>query len=210
MTTSLPGVLMLFLAGSVAGPPIAWGVSRFDGAASAPRAWIAAALPLILLLEAAFAPRAHWLAGGILAGILLMIASVDALTLHIPDLLSVPLAAIGLFLGSPGRTSLGDGLLGAAVGFLVLAGLSWAYRTVRGREGLGLGDAKLLGAGGAWVGWQGLPTILLVAAGVGFLTLAVRTLRRGRDSLTEGFAFGPALAAGVWLAWLLAARQGTV
>jgi leader peptidase (prepilin peptidase)/N-methyltransferase len=184
------------------------GVSRFEGAADAPRVWIAAALPLILLLEAIFAPRAHWLAGGILASMLLMIASVDALTLRIPDLLSLPLAAIGLVLGSRTQSSLTDGLLGAVLGFLVLAGLSWAYSAARDRDGLGLGDAKLFGAGGAWVGWQGLPTILLLAAGGGFLILAVRTLRRGRGALAEGFAFGPALAAGVWLAWLLAARQG--
>lgn len=208
MKASLLDVLMLVLVGGAAGLPLAWMASRFEGARRACGGWLAAILPLILLTEALVTQPSHWLAGGVLAGILLMIAAVDALTFRIPDLLCLPLVAIGLAAGSVVQASLADRLIGAAAGFLVLAGLAWAYRAVRAREGLGLGDAKLLAAGGAWVGWQGLPTILLLAAGGGFLMLAAMVLRRGRGALTEAFAFGPALAGGIWVAWLLAAGQG--
>ena len=208
MKASPLDVLLLVLVGAAAGFPLVWAASRFEGAGGARRGWLAAILPLILLTEAAFASPAHWLAGGILASFLLMIAIVDALTFRIPDLLSLPLIAIGLAASAIARADLRDRLIGAALGFLVLATLAWAYRAVRGREGLGLGDAKLLAAGGAWVGWQALPTILLLAAGGGLLMAAGAMLRRGRGALGEAFAFGPALAGGLWVAWLLAARHG--
>jgi leader peptidase (prepilin peptidase) / N-methyltransferase len=208
MKASLLGVLLLVLVGAAAGLPLVWAASRFEGAGGVRRGWLAAILPLLLLMEAVFTPPSHWLAGGVLACILLMIAAVDALTFRIPDLLSLPLIAIGLAAGAIAGADLGDRVIGAALGFLVLAALAWAYRALRGREGLGLGDAKLLAAGGAWVGWQALPTILLLAAGGGLLMAAVAVLRRGREALAEAFAFGPALAGGVWVAWLLAARHG--
>ena len=72
------------------------------------------------------------------------------------------------------------------------------YRRLRGREGMGLGDAKLLGAAGAWVGWQGLAGVLLIAAVTGLATAVV--LRR--TSLSDALPFGPFLALGIWLTWL--------
>src|SRR3546814_12547732 len=57
-----------------------------------------------------------------------------------------------------------DRIIGAVAGYGALLGISGGYRLFRGREGLGLGDVKLLGALGAWFGWQALPFILLFAA----------------------------------------------
>jgi leader peptidase (prepilin peptidase)/N-methyltransferase len=208
MKASLLDVLLLVVVGAAAGLPLVWAASRFEGAGGARRGWLAAMLPLILLVEGVVTSPVHWLAGAILAGVLLMIAIVDALTFRIPDVLSLPLIAIGLAAGAIARADLADRLIGVVLGFAVLWALGWAYRAGRGREGLGLGDAKLLAAGGAWVGWQALPVILLLAAGGGLLMVAAAVLRRGRGALTEAFAFGPALAGGVWVAWLLAARQG--
>jgi leader peptidase (prepilin peptidase) / N-methyltransferase len=205
-----PVVLIFAIVGAPAGLLLAWAVGRFEGAGEGRRAWLALALPLILALTAALTRPAQWPVGVALAVILLMISAVDALTLRIPDLLSLPLIALGLAVGSAGQATLMDRLAGAALGFLVLTALAWGYRALRGREGLGLGDAKLLAAGGAWVGWQGLPTILLLAAGGGFLLLAWGLLRRGGRAAADAIAFGPPLAAGIWVAWLLAAGQGAV
>ena len=71
-----------------------------------------------------------------------------------------------------------------------------------GREGLGLGDAKLFAAAGAWVSWEGLPSVLLLAA-AGALAWHLGAARWGGRRL-EGreLPFGPYLAAALWLVWL--------
>lgn len=92
------------------------------------------------------------------------------------------------------------------VGFAVFAFIAKLYRRIRGRDGLGLGDAKLLGALGAWVGWQGLPTVVLYAAGAGLLWALARSLvRPGRFKPLDPkqrLPFGPFLCLAGWLVWL--------
>lgn len=68
-----------------------------------------------------------------------------------------------------------DALIGAGAGYLGLAAVAAAFRSLRGRDGLGGGDPLLLGGIGAWLGWQVLPTILLFAALFG---LAYAVLQR--------------------------------
>jgi leader peptidase (prepilin peptidase)/N-methyltransferase len=72
------------------------------------------------------------------------------------------------------------------------------YRASRGTEGLGGGDIKLLGAGGAWVGWQALPWILLMSS-VGALAFSVAS---GRTVAHDRVPFGPFLAAALWVGWV--------
>ncbi|HVX58009.1 MAG TPA: A24 family peptidase, partial [Candidatus Saccharimonadales bacterium] len=69
-------------------------------------------------------------------------------------------------------------------------------------EGIGLGDAKLLAAAGAWVGWEGLPSVVLLAALGGLLFVLGRSLRRRTMSATDRIAFGTCLCGGLWLVWL--------
>jgi leader peptidase (prepilin peptidase)/N-methyltransferase len=138
-------------------------------------------------------------AGVVLGATLLAIAVVDFRTYRIPDWLSLPLVAAGLAwiaLTEPERWS--AHLVGAAAGYLSLAGFGALYFRLRRREGLGLGDAKLFSAGGAWLGWQALPLVLAVAAVAGLMfALAI-----GRRSAAP-VAFGPWLALGIWLGWLV-------
>ncbi len=117
-----------------------------------------------------------------LGWILLTLAALDARHYWLPDALTLPLAALGLTVG-PWVTgvSFTDALIGAAAGYGALLTVALGYRALRGREGLGLGDAKLLGALGGWFGWQALPLILLGASllGLGW-ALAVALASRGR------------------------------
>lgn len=134
---------------------------------------------------------------------LLALAWIDWEHFRLPDALTLPLLLAGL-----GATLLLDPeaapehAAAAALGYLALRGLALAYRALRGREGMGAGDAKLLAAAGAWVGMAALPTVVLGAALLGIgLALAAR-LRGQAVTRTTPVPFGPGLCAALWLAWL--------
>ena len=134
-----------------------------------------------------------------LAAMLIAIAILDLRTRRIPDTFSLPLAGAGLgwtaWIDPP---ALPSHLLGALIGYASLAAFGAVYFHKRGREGLGLGDAKLFAAGGAWIGWQSLPLVLLTASVSGLLyAFATRRLRAD-----EHLAFGPWIALGIWIGWL--------
>lgn len=141
--------------------------------------------------------------GALLGWQLLLLALLDAEQLWLPRMLTLPLIGSGLAIaGATGLAELVHRGLGAAVGFLGLALLGLAYRRLRGREGLGGGDAYLLAGGGAWVGWMGLPTILIWAAGGGLAYALVRALVRRPVRQDEQIPFGVFLGLGTWLTWL--------
>lgn len=101
----------------------------------------------------------------LLGWILLALAVLDGRHFWLPDALTLPLAFLGFVVGPyTTQTMMADRWIGAGVGYGALVVVSLSYRMLRGREGLGLGDAKLLGAIGAWIGWQALPFILLIAS----------------------------------------------
>lgn len=135
---------------------------------------------------------------------LLALALIDARHFLLPDALTLPIAMAGLAIaaldGLPGRVTLGESATGLAAGFAVFWGVGLVYRRLRGRTGLGLGDAKLLGAAGAWVGWAGLPGIVLLAAVSGLVSaLVLALIRRRRLGATTPVPFGVHLALGLWL-----------
>ncbi len=80
--------------------------------------------------------------------------------------------------------------------------MAWLYRRIRRRRGIGLGDAKLLAAIGAWVTWTGLPTVLLYAAVSGLVYAAAARLAGHRLGAASPIPFGPHLCLGGWLVWL--------
>lgn len=135
---------------------------------------------------------------------LLLIAVIDGEHFRLPDRLTLPLLATGgLAAMVLDQTAPLDALIGAAAGFAGLWLLALAYHGLRGRDGLGDGDPILLAAGGAWVGWIGLPSVLLWASAAGLSLVAARLLVGKRISATDRMPFGPCLAAGVWLTWML-------
>ncbi len=131
--------------------------------------------------------------------VLVAIAIIDLRTFRIPDALSLPLIPCGLAMALwlP-LMPFAAHLIGAVAGFALFAAIGlWYYRRT-GTEGLGLGDAKLFAAAGAWLGWQALPAVLLIAA-LGGLALALVQHRTGRHN---AIAFGPWLALGFWAVWV--------
>lgn len=157
----------------------------------------------IAIWSLAVVPPGPALTGCILGWTLLVLALIDQKHLRLPDVLTLPLIPLGLLAtGWLAPERLPDHLIGALAGYGLLWVTARAYSALRRREGLGLGDAKLLAAGGAWVGWTGLPGILLIAAtGALACTLLLRA-GRGMPARDEVIPFGPWLAAGIWLTWL--------
>ncbi|MCS6765437.1 MAG: A24 family peptidase [Candidatus Protistobacter heckmanni] len=172
-----------------------------------------ARLPLALrLLAAALAALLVWrigpgwqaLAALLLAWTLLALAASDWFFRLLPDAMTLPLLWAGLLanLAGVGFASLPDAVAGAAAGYLLPAAAAWAYRRLRGREGMYGGDFKLTAALCAWLGWQALPG-LLVLASAGGIGAALLRAARGKGGLGEPLAFGPFLAAAglINLAW---------
>ena len=73
-------------------------------------------------------------------------------------------------------------------GYLFLWAIYWLFKWLRGIEGIGFGDLKLLAALGAWMGWAALPQVVLFAAVTGAIVVAHRDYARphalrGADSV---------------------------
>ncbi|MCC8393915.1 A24 family peptidase [Paraburkholderia sp. MMS20-SJTR3] len=160
--------------------------------------------PLLELASAAFAtaalvvfgPTSMALAAFGLGAMLLTMSAIDIDTHLLPDSLTLPLLWAGLIVNFNGMfTNLHDAVLGAIVGYLALWAVHWLFLLVRGVEGMGYGDFKLLAALGAWLGWAALPQIVLIAAVAGAVVGLAATWR-GRMRFEEPLPFGPFLAAG--------------
>jgi leader peptidase (prepilin peptidase) / N-methyltransferase len=137
---------------------------------------------------------------------LFLLAALDVEHHWLPDRLTLPLIPAGLAVGWLGiGPPLEPRLIGALAGFVSLALIAWAYRKLRGREGLGGGDPKLFAAIGAWLGWSQLPFVLLGAGLIGLGAILVMRLR-GRDvAATDRLPLGTLLALAAWPIWLLIA-----
>jgi leader peptidase (prepilin peptidase)/N-methyltransferase len=139
-----------------------------------------------------------------LAAVLIALSIVDLREMRLPDVLTLPLIVAGPLLALAMEW---DGgvvwrIASAAAGFAALFAVAWGYRALRGRAGLGLGDAKLLAAAGAWLGMEALPSVMLWACGSALLAvLAAAAFRLPVDGSTR-IPFGPFLALGFWIVWL--------
>lgn len=134
---------------------------------------------------------------------LLALTFIDLDTQLLPDDITLPLLWLGLLANTFGvYTDLRSAVLGAVAGYLVLWTVYWGFRLIAKKEGMGYGDFKLLAAIGAWTGWQVLPAVILVAAGLGAVlgSIALWLARKGTDTRIP---FGPYLALGgiVGLLW---------
>ena len=133
---------------------------------------------------------------------LLVLAVIDLRTYLLPDILTLPLLWMGLLyqlLFQP--LMLPSAVIGAMAGYLILWSFYWLFKLLTGKEGMGFGDFKLLAALGAWLGWEMLPLLLIVSAGLGAiigLTLQA-TMPRLRG---QPMPFGPFLALAGWLGLL--------
>jgi leader peptidase (prepilin peptidase) / N-methyltransferase len=134
---------------------------------------------------------------------LLALGWIDLRRWLLPDALTLPLVLAGLAASLAfDPETLTARALGAAAGYTALSAIAWVYRRLRGREGLGGGDAKLFAAAGAWVGVGALPQVILIAAVAALFAALVLRLRGVRLGAASALPFGPLLAIATWLLWL--------
>lgn len=149
------------------------------------------------------------------AGVMVIIALVDYRCFTIPDWLSLPGIPVALLAGADAQgdsenLALLDHLaaaLGCGVAFYLLREVYWR---LRGREGLGLGDVKLMMLGGALVGTEFAPYIVVAACAGAFVYLAARLLAGSgeRIRLDTAIPFGTFLAPSIWAVWLCSTLIG--
>jgi leader peptidase (prepilin peptidase)/N-methyltransferase len=168
------------------------------------KAPISARYPMVEFLGGALAALVAWRFGysaALAAGLvyvwaLLALTFIDFDTQLLPDDITLPLLWLGLLVNGRGVfTDLGSAVLGAAGGYLVLWSVYWAFRLIAKKEGMGYGDFKLLAAIGAWTGWQVLPFVIVMSAGLGAVigSFLLWRAKQGRDTRIP---FGPYLALG--------------
>jgi leader peptidase (prepilin peptidase)/N-methyltransferase len=199
-------------------PVLSWLVLR--GRCANCRTPISARYPAVEALTAALSVLVAWRFGysAALAFSLAYVWALVALTFIdfdtqlLPDDITLPLLWLGIFANVFGVfTDLRSAVFGAIGGYLILWSVYWMFRLIAKKEGMGFGDFKLLAAIGAWLGWQVLPFVIVVSAGLGAIlgSIALYVARKGTDTRIP---FGPYLALGgivalIWgreavIAWL--------
>jgi leader peptidase (prepilin peptidase) / N-methyltransferase len=183
-------------------PVASWVALR--GKCAACKAPISARYPFVEVLAGALGVLMAWRFGYsaalvwalVFAWALVALSFIDYDTQLLPDDITLPLLWLGLLVNVFGVfVDLRSAVFGAAGGYMVLWTVYWTFKLVAGKEGMGFGDFKLLAALGAWTGWQVLPFVILVSAGIGAVVggLGLWLSRKGIDTRIP---FGPFLAVG--------------
>src|SRR6478735_4355798 len=190
-------------------PVVSWLALR--GRCSQCKAAISPRYPLVEIAGGALAAAAvlkfgltpTGIAAAVLLWALLALTFIDFDTQLLPDDITLPLLWAGLLaqilVPAFGLTApsfvvpLPTAVIGAVAGYLSLWSIYWIFKLVRGKEGMGYGDFKLLAALGAWLGWPLLNPIVLLSSIVGAVVGILLIVFRGRDHSIP-LAFGPYLA----------------
>lgn len=173
-------------------------------------AWVYGAWGAVALGAAAAsllaAPGLPGLFGAMLACIMIGIAAVDARHFIIPDVLVLAALVLGLAAALDRSDALTTAFtlpllrgVALALAFFVFRA---AYRAIRGRDGIGLGDVKLAGVAGVWLTTMGGAIAIDIAALSALAVVVIRMLRGERVSGRTVIPFGLFFAPAIWIAWL--------
>jgi leader peptidase (prepilin peptidase)/N-methyltransferase len=175
-----------------------------NGRCSSCKAPISMRYPLVEALTGALIGLVSWQFGyttttvfaWVFTFALIALTFIDFDTQLLPDDITLPLLWLGLLFNlNFGFTDLKSAVIGAMAGYLVLWSVFWLFKIIRGKEGMGYGDFKLLAAIGAWFGWKMLPAVILLSSTLGAIigiALIIIT-KRGKE---VPMPFGPFLAIG--------------
>jgi leader peptidase (prepilin peptidase)/N-methyltransferase len=143
-----------------------------------------------------------------LSGLLAAVCAIDARYGIIPDSLVIALAVGGLVqivvIGPPDRL---QRLIEAGLFFVAAWLFRAGYHRLRGHHGLGFGDVKLATAAMLWIGIEAAPGLLIVAVLSALASLLILRAEGHKLHRLQAISFGPHLAIGVWLSWLVEVLQ---
>lgn len=133
---------------------------------------------------------------------LISLTLIDFDHMILPDQLTLPLIWLGLLTNLNGLfVPLEDAVIGAMAGYMSLFSVYWLFKLVTGKEGMGFGDFKLMAVFGAWLGWQLLPILILMASVVGAIVGISMVLFSGHKR-DNAIPFGPYIAVAGWITLL--------
>ena len=171
---------------------------------------ISARYPIIEFITAALASLIAWYFGASIDALLLIVflwllislTMIDADEKLLPDSMTLPLLWIGLLLHTLNahlssallsNVSLTDSVLGAAAGYLSLWTITFLFKVIRNKEGMGAGDFKLFAAFGAWFGLKSLIPIILLSSAVGAVVGIIILIYQKKSIEKTALPFGPYL-----------------
>lgn len=189
-------------------PVISWLVLR--GKCSQCRSKISLRYPLVELTTAILSVviAAHF--GVTLTTLFLLILTwglvcltlIDFDHMLLPDQIILPLLWLGLLVNLNGAiVPLNDSVIGAVAGYMSLFSIFWLFKLITGKEGMGHGDFKLVAVFGAWIGWQLLPLLILMASAVGAV-IGISMMMFKNHQREQAIPFGPYLAIAGWITLL--------
>lgn len=189
-------------------PVISWLVLR--GKCSQCRSKISLRYPLVELTTAILSVviAAHF--GVTLTTLFLLILTwglvcltlIDFDHMLLPDQITLPLLWLGLLVNLNGAiVPLNDSVIGAVTGYMSLFIIFWLFKLITGKEGMGHGDFKLVAVFGAWIGWQLLPLLILMASAVGAV-IGISMMMFKNHQREQAIPFGPYLAIAGWITLL--------
>ena len=189
-------------------PVISWLVLR--GKCSQCRSKISLRYPLVELTTAILSVviAAHF--GVTLTTLFLLILTwglvcltlIDFDHMLLPDQITLPLLWLGLLVNVNGAiVPLNDSVIGAVAGYMSLFSIFWLFKLITGKEGMGHGDFKLVAVFGAWIGWQLLPLLILMASAVGAV-IGISMMMFKSHQREQAIPFGPYLAIAGWITLL--------
>ena len=133
---------------------------------------------------------------------LISLTLIDFDHMILPDQITLPLIWLGLLINLNGLfVPLEDAVIGAMAGYMSLFSVYWLFKLVTGKEGMGFGDFKLMAVFGAWLGWQLLPILILMASVVGAIVGISMVLFSGHKR-DNAIPFGPYIAVAGWITLL--------
>jgi leader peptidase (prepilin peptidase)/N-methyltransferase len=181
-------------------PVVSWLALR--GKCRACRTPISARYPLVEALTGVLSGVIAWhfgfgfaLAGALVfTWAMIALTFIDLDTTLLPDDITLPLLWLGLLLNLRGTyVPIEAAVIGAVAGYLALWSVYWGFKLLTGKEGMGYGDFKLLGAIGAFLGWKVLPLVILLSSFVG-AAIGISMIVFARHKREVPIPFGPYLA----------------
>jgi leader peptidase (prepilin peptidase)/N-methyltransferase len=171
------------------------------------RAWISPMYPIVEFITGAvflagyvwYGPTPLLIVRLVFAWAMIALFVIDLQHKILPNVITLPGIAVGVLanaLAGPGWVA---SLIGAAVGAGILFAIAEVYYRVRHEEGLGMGDVKMLGMIGAFLGWKLVLVTLVLSSFLGSI-VGIGVLIAKKESLKYALPFGTFLAAGALVA----------